>query len=167
MRFTKKFNESAKKSITHLAILKGRLTEIANKIEAIEERYAIGELEKDLYTKFISKYRIEKSDVSKEIDSLDFKNSNLEKRVERYCQILQNLPSLWKSSGYKGKLELQELLFPKGIMYDREKSDYRTTEINEVAFAMAQIAKGLARNEKEDSGNNCQKSSFVQGRLEL
>ena len=49
----------------------------------------------------------------------------------------------FKSNGYKGKLELQELMFPKGILYNKEKGDFRTPEINEVAFAMAEIARGV------------------------
>jgi len=87
------------------------------------------------------------------MDTLNFENSNLEKRVEKYCQILGNLPQLWASNGYKGKLELQELMFPKGIVYDREISNYRTTEINEVAFAMTEIARDIEGNEKRDFSN--------------
>ena len=62
---------------------------------------------------------------------------------------------------YKGKLELQELMFPKGIVYDREISNYRTTEINEVAFAMTEIARDIEGKDKGDSGNFYQKSPSV------
>ena len=99
--------------------------------------------------------------------TLNFENSNLEKRVEKYCQVLQNLPHLWASKGYKGKLELQELMFPKGIVYDREISNYRTTEINEVAFAMSEIARDIEGNEKGDLGNFYLKSPSVQGKVTL
>ena len=100
--------------------------------------------------------------------TLNFENSNLEKRVEKYCQVLRNLPQLWASNGYKGKLELQELMFPKGIVYDREISNYRTIEINEVAFAMTEIARDIEGNEKGDLGNFYQKSPSVpRRRLEL
>ena len=95
------------------------------------------------------------------MDTLNFENLNLEKRVEKYCQILGNLPHLWASNGYKGKLELQELMFPKGIVYDREISNYRTIEINEVAFAMTEIARDIEGNEKGDLGNFYQKSPLV------
>ena len=119
-----------------------------HKIEALEERYAIGEIDKELFTKFSTKYRTEKMDLSTEIDSLSFENSNLEKCVEKYAQLLTKLPILWASNSYKGKLELQELLFPEGIVYDREISNYRTPKINEAIFAMAQLAKLTTKNEK-------------------
>ena len=102
LEFIKCFHKSAKQSINQLALLKIQLMETNKKIEAIEERFAIGELEKELYLKFLSKYKVEKSDVNSEIGNLDFEKSNIEKRVEKYCQILQNLPQLWKSNGYKG-----------------------------------------------------------------
>ena len=46
-------------------------------------------------------------------------------------------------------------------MYDREISNYRTTEINEVAFAMTEIARDIEGNEKGDLGNFHQKSPSV------
>ena len=72
-------------------------------------------------------------------------------KIKHYgCKILLNLPQLWLSSGYRAKLELQELLFPQGIIYDREKGIYRTPEINDVVFAFSQLAKGFSGNEKPD-----------------
>lgn len=161
--FIKCFYEQAKESIDSLNLLKGRFTETVKKIESIEERHAIGEIERELYLKFITKFRKEKLDISTEMDKLNFENSNLEKRLEKYCQILLNLPKLWDYNGYKGKLELQELIFPKGIVYNRETNDYRTPEINEVAFAMAEITKGIAKKDKGDLGNFNLKSPSVAG----
>ncbi len=159
--FFKYFNESEKESLNHSSILKGRLTEIAGKMEKLEERFVIGEIDNELYQKFLSKYRKEKSEIELELDGMRFRNSNLENRLEKYCQILCNLNVLWTSNGYKGKLELQELMFPNGISYDREKSDFRTPEINEVAFVMSDIARDLEEKEKGTYDFNDQKSLLV------
>lgn len=125
--FIKLFHENAKESDATLITLKTRLKDLSHKIEGLEERYAVGDLEKELYTKFSTKYRAEKSDINTEIDGLSFEKSNLEKRVDKYVSVLQNLPVLWASNSYKGKVELQDLLFPNGIVYDREISNYRTS----------------------------------------
>lgn len=151
--FIKSFYESARESINMMNSLKGHLNEIKKKTEALEERYAIGEIERELYQKFIGKYRKERLDVCTEMDALTFENSNLEKRVEKYLEILMNPSKIWASNGYLGKLDLQELLFPKGIVYDREKEQYRTTEVNEVAFVMRQLSREAEVNEKGDLGN--------------
>lgn len=161
--FIKSFNENAKDRIESFTLLKGRFTETEKKIEGMEERYAIGDLEKELYVKYITKFRKEKLEIRSEMDTLSDENSNLVKRVEKYCQILQNLPLLWSSNKYKGKLELQELLFPRGIAYDKETSSYRTLEINEVAFVMIDIARDIAKKDKGDFGLYNQKSPSVPG----
>lgn len=123
--------------------------------------FALGELEKELYIKYIAKFRKERLDISTEMDTLDFEKSNLKKRVEKYAQILCNLPQIWGSNGYKGKLELQKLLFPNGLEYDREIDDYRTPEFNYVAFEMARIERDLSKKVKGDFDDYSQKSPFV------
>lgn len=50
----------------------------------------------------------------------------------------------------KGKLELQELMFPKGILFDREKNDYRTIETNPVMFTIVEISRSLEGKNKGD-----------------
>ncbi|MDP2385675.1 MAG: recombinase family protein [Bacteroidota bacterium] len=146
-----------------VVLLKGRLNECKTKIEAIEERFAIGDIEKDLYQKFTLKYKKERAEILEEIGKSEFENSNLEKRINKYCQILMNLPQLWASNEYRGKLELQELLFPNGILFDREINGFRTPEINQVALVMSQIAMGLMGKNKGDDGLYNQSSPHVPG----
>lgn len=168
LEFFNYFLQSAETSMSEVEILKGRLNECNTKIEALEERFAIGEIDRELYQKFIVKYKKERLEISTEMDNRKHENSNLEKRIEKYCQILTNLPQLWASNEYRGKLELQELLFPKGLLFDREKGGFRTPEINQVALVMSQIAKGLAGKNKGDDGLNNQASPYVpRRRLEL
>lgn len=159
--FTKFFDENMKEMEKDVEILKGRLTETVKRIETLEERFAIGEIDRELYGKFNTKYRKEKLEILTEMDKKQFKNSNLEKWLDKYCQVLTNLPSLWTSSSYMGKLELQELLFPKGILYDRKNNCFRTPEINSVAVLMSQIARERTENEKGDIGVFYQLSPFV------
>lgn len=159
--FIKYFNKANEDSKENLELLKGRLIEVTNKINTIEERFAIGEIEKELYTKFIGNYRKERLAISIEITESEYRNSNLEKRLKKYCDILTNLPLLWTSNGYRGKLEIQELLFPKGIQYDRKIEGFRTTEINQVALVMSQLARQTDPNKKADSNQNSYLSALV------
>lgn len=159
--FLKYFNESVKESTTTLTILKARKTETEKKIEALEERFAIGEINNELFQKFVSKYKKERSEIITDIDRFSFGTSNLEKKLEKYIQILTKPAQLWASNGYRGKLELQELLFPKGILYDREKNKYRTIETNPVMFTIAEISRSLGGNKKRDNGFNHQLSPSV------
>lgn len=143
-------NETTQENVTQL---KNRLTEISKKIEAIEERFAIGVIERELYEKHIGNYRKERLAISTEIANNELGGSNLEKRVEKYCKLLSNLKLLWTSNGYRGKLELQELIFPQGILFDRKNNSFRTPEINEVTFIMSQIARDTDPKQKADSSH--------------
>ncbi|HWY13386.1 MAG TPA: hypothetical protein VN026_18810, partial [Bacteroidia bacterium] len=142
-------------------ILKVRKKETEKKIEALDERFAIGEIKNELYQKFIGKFKKERSEINAEIDGLSFGNSNLENKLEKYIQILTKPAQLWASNSYRGKLELQELMFPKGILFDREKNDYRTIETNPVVFTIAEISRSLAEIKKPDSLNLLEKTGLV------
>ncbi|MBA3681744.1 MAG: recombinase family protein [Bacteroidetes bacterium] len=161
--FIKYFNETAQEGANHLVLLTSRLNDLNGKIEGIQERFVTGEIDKELYQKFIGKFKKDRLDISTEMDTLTFENSNREKRLEKYCQIVEKLPSIWDYNGYKGKLELQELMFPQGILYNRENNEYRTPEINEVFAKIAAIAEDLAAKKKGDFGLYNQKSPCVPG----
>ena len=159
--FIKYFDSLIKTSEADTQILTTRLQEASKKIESIEERFAIGEIDKELYQKFITKYKKERAEITKEIEGNKFKNSNLENRLEKYCSILRNVPLLWTSNDYRGKLELQELLFPQGITFNKENNTFRTPEINQVAFIMSQLARDAAGQTKGDTSQNCLMSPYV------
>ena len=59
-------------------------------------------------------------------------------------------------------------MFPKGILYDRENTDFRTPEINEVAFKITEIARDIEQKNKGNLIDFNSKSPLVSGRrLEL
>lgn len=148
--FKKYFESVTKVNESDIELLKVRLSETTKKIESIEERFAIGEIEKELFQKFIVKYRTEKVEILKEIENSSYKNSNLEKQLNKYCSILSNVATIWTSNDYRGKIELQELMFPKGIIYNRKNDSFRTEEINEVAFVLTELSSDIAGKNKGD-----------------
>lgn len=161
--FLNLYNEIAKDSTESLNILKGRLKEIETKINAIKERFALGEIDKEMYTEFSGKFKTERLNISTEISEIENKNSNLEKRLEKYLKILLKPSQLWASNSYMGKLELQNLLFPQGILYNRKNDSFRTVETNQIAFVMASISNSFVGKNKGDFCDILQKSPCVPG----
>lgn len=129
-------------------LFKAQLTEVNKKIEMLEERYILGEISRDLYVKFIEKYRIEKSVIEENIAKCTVDLSNLENEIDLYLLICGCLPAIWQEASYQRKLEIQEMVFPEGIMYDREIDHYRTTKINSVVLAISQLSRDLEGVEK-------------------
>lgn len=159
--FIRFFNDTEKENIEVAEKLKIALIEVNRKIEAIEERFTLGEIERDLYQKFIGKYKGEKTEILKKLDNYETENLNLQKSVNLYGQLLAKLPYLWGKTDYKGKVDLQNILFPSGLLFDRENNDYRTNEINDVVFEMKRIERDSAGNDKGDFDNFYQKSPLV------
>lgn len=166
--FIKYFHSKVKESESSVITLKVRLKALEAKIEALNERFAVGEITGELYHNYIPKYKGERLEIRSEIDAFTFENSNLEKRIEKYCKILVQPALLWASNGYRGKLELQELIFPSGLTYHRENNDYRTKEINPVITVMTGLLDGYPSFNLGTSSGGVKKSPFVpRRRLEL
>jgi site-specific DNA recombinase len=159
--FLKYYGEVSEDDEQTAAQLGGRLKELEGKINALEERYAIGEIGADLYNKFIGKFYKDKIEINEELTAYQRKNSNLETRVNKYFAILSKPADLWSKNSYQGKLELQNLLFPSGILYDREKDGFRTPEINEVAVVTATISSEILGKKNGTLGLDNLKSRSV------
>ncbi len=130
--------------------LRAKLTDLKNKIEEIEERFVNGIIDQTLFIKYRDKYKANINQIELELNRSENHLSNLEKSVEKCLQMALNLPSLWRKSNFSGKQRIQNLLFPKGIFYNRENDDYRTTRINLIFSAIPCITKGLVQKKSDD-----------------
>ena len=77
-------------------------------------------------------------------------SSNLEKAVEKGLVIAQNLRQLWVSSDYHEKLRLQYLVFPEGMMYNKQTDEVLTSRVNSLFGEIALLSKSSAKNKKGD-----------------
>lgn len=135
-------------------LFKSQLTEVEKRLALTEEKFVCSEINKELYDKYSKKYKTEKKEILEQIEGMNLNLSNLEKTINKYCNLLMNVPSLWASGGYDAKRELQNFLFPEGILYYREIDDYRTTKINRGVFDLV----GLAG---DSDGDKCKTASLL------
>lgn len=139
------YNQQSNELKENEGLMKRKLTEIRQKIERIEERFILEEIDATLYQKFSAKYRKEEAEIEVELEKTGTRVSNLEKCVEMALEYVLNLPSLWESSTFTGKQRLQKIVFPTGIHYHRKTEGCRTERINGVFLQSAlltQIAAG-------------------------
>ena len=144
-------------------LYKSKLTELNKRIELTEEKFIIGDIDKELYERFKGKFKTEKSQILKEMEVANIDLSNLEKSINKYCNLLMNIPSLWASGGYHEKIELQNLLFPDGILYFRNLDDYRTTKINAPILDLLALADSLGQKNSGTSNVFLESSALVAG----
>jgi len=76
-------------------------------------------------------------------------SSNLEKAIKKALSIAENLSAAWVSADYDQKQNLQYLIFPDGILYDKENHRVLTTKTNSL-FAQIPLLAGVSEHKKRD-----------------
>ncbi len=132
-----------KTHIEEAKLLKQRLNESKRKLEAIEDRFVTGEIDRSLYDKFRPKYEKECFEIEQELGKTGGYKSNLGKVVNFAAKICLNPLILWDKSDLEGKRIFQNLLFPEGIIYNRELDCYRIPSVNSFFFSNPANSKGF------------------------
>lgn len=136
-----------------LRAIKQTLSEVDAKLERVEERFALGEIDRAIYEKIGGKLREEKKKIEEQLAGPKNKLSNPVAFVEKALKICSNLSNLWVSADHDGKLNLQEILFPGGILYDKKNGNYRTTNVN-VIIDLTSLFSDSYRQEKSGRSKN-------------
>lgn len=76
-------------------------------------------------------------------------------------KIAQNLSSAWLSGDYISKQKLQKLVFPEGIIYNKEKNEVLPFRINSLFSAIPLLERVSEENKNGDFSQNRQNSSKV------
>ena len=133
------------------------------KIETIEEKYVLGEIDRPLYEKFVGKYNIEKAELEQKTTESSFELSNYKEYVNYVVQLSSKLPTSWLSTNYETKVQIQNLVFPEGVRFNKEKNDYRTFRVNSFFAAIPTISTILGQKKSRLSNEKLEKSALVAG----
>ena len=81
-------------------------------------------------------------------------SSNLEKAIKKALSIAENLSTAWVSADYDQKQKLQYLIFPDGILYDKEKHRVLTTKTNSLFTQIPLLARVSEHKKRDDLTEN-------------
>jgi site-specific DNA recombinase len=135
------------------ASIKRQLTDLQTKIDRLEERFILEELAADLYNKYKDKFVKEIDDVATQMKQNKIEMSKIEDYIAFSLLACSNLSKIWGSGDYYQRQELQNALFEKGIMYNRQTDECRSIEDNEFVTAIAQLSKDLASFGEQKKNN--------------
>lgn len=125
--------------------VKKQISRLQSKLETMEERFAIGDINKEIYEKFKVKYQSEINVLESNLFNSSISSSNLEKAIKKALRVSSNLSELWTSGDLTQKKKLQNLVFPSGIGYDKLKGEVRTKKVNSIFASIPLISKDLAK----------------------
>lgn len=116
-----------------------KIREVKEKLERLEERFILEELNCELYNKYKSKFEkeMEKTEAQKANNKIEM--SKLEDYIAVSLDFAINLREMWSLGDYTQRQELQNALFSDGILYDRQKDECRSTGENTFVSEIARI----------------------------
>ena len=131
------FSEESKSQNT---LLKKRLTDIDNNIKRVKVRFGTDEIDKDTYTTTIAELQDRKDVIMLEMDKWNENLSNLEKQIPVLISTASNISTLWHNSDLETKKQIQNLVFPEGVFWDKEICGYRTPSRNKVFDVLSEYS---------------------------
>ncbi len=137
------YENVTKENRDRTASIKKQITETKQKLESIEERFAIGDITKEIFTKFSEKYIAEINDFEQKMRNPEISSSNLEKAINKALKMSSNLHEIWDSGNLEQKRKLQQLLFPSGLGYDKQNDRVQTTRVNSLFSAIPLMTRDL------------------------
>lgn len=135
------FQEHNASLIENESIVKSHLKELQSKIERLEERFILEEITADLYNKYKDKFVKEIAEISGQLKENQIEMSKVEDYINYSLYFCSNLSKIWACGDYNQRQELQNILFEKGIIYNRQKDECRSVEQNEFIYTIAQLSK--------------------------
>lgn len=138
-----------KEQFENQTLQKSKISELNKNLGKVEEKYVLGNINKELYIKYHSKYTAEIQELEKQMAKIDLGSSNLDKCLELVMKFCRNPLLLWNNGKIGEKTILQNLLFPNGIVYNRENDQVRTSRINSIFALIPELAKVLKGKKKE------------------
>ncbi len=139
-------NQEQEKTTDHIK----RKHQILEKIEQMEERYVTGEIKKDLYEKFKTKFTNELNEVLKEIQPFKNKLSNSNLSKEKMMEYSLNISKIWASGDLWERQTLQKIVFPDKIYYNCDKSNYRTEKVNPILSENLRLSRVFSQLETKN-----------------
>ena len=138
------YDNITKEIRTQKKSVKKTITELSTKIESIEERYALGEINSAIYKKFKDKYESQKQELQSKIENPILNSSNLELAIDKALNLSESLEKIWLDGDLKQKQNLQNLVFPSGLGYDKSNDRVRTLKVNAIFGSIPILSKEIS-----------------------
>ena len=101
-----KYNEDQTEAIQ---TIEKQFAESLKKIQRLEERFIMEEINRELYERYVTIYKQEKKELETKLEKVNIKSSNLTNEIEVALNITMNIGDSWQKSDYNTKQKIQQL----------------------------------------------------------
>ncbi|MBI1307075.1 MAG: hypothetical protein GC181_10775 [Bacteroidetes bacterium] len=117
------YNDKYRDHAATLSRLKGTISNQQGKLYELEERYAFGKITQEIFDRVSETYRQKLIQAESELFKLKTPfEGNFEDYLDFSLELSTNLHQMWRQGDTFEKVRLQNLVFPKGIIYDKAKN---------------------------------------------
>ena len=107
-------------------------TETLKQIDDLQVRYGLGNINEEIYRKTLAHLNNHLGEIRRGLEESSQNLSNEQKFIDSVIATSCKLGALWNEANFSMRQALQKLVFPSGIIYDKNLDDYRTDNENEV-----------------------------------
>ena len=147
-----------KEQAQECSVLKKQKSELENKLKRCKIKFGTGDIDDEIYAITVEDLQQKLEKVEVEIAKVKRNLSNLYSRIDDIVATCCKLGGLWHNSELELKERIQNLLFPNGILWDKEIDNYRTIDENRALFLLNRLSMDY-KNKKEK--NSLENSSLV------
>jgi site-specific DNA recombinase len=123
-------NKKIANQIQEKSLIESRIIELKKKADDLEIRFIERDIDKLMFEKYSSVYKGQIASLEENLKIVEVNSSNLEKSITKGLETAEKISSQWVSSSFDDKKKLQNLVFPEGILYNKEKDIVRTERTN-------------------------------------
>ncbi len=158
----KNIESTNKTSKVEEAKLRVQLKALEDRKQYLRRMVAMGELEPDML-EFIPEIESGIKSLNEKLLVPDINLSNLKNVVYKAVDFTQEASKYWASYSLKGKRDIQELVFPEGLMIDTKNRQYLTSKVNALFAAKAEFIRVVEGQKNKIPVKNDEDSCVVAG----
>ena len=113
-------------------------------MQKVQVRFGLGDIDKSTFDTTLQALQTELYKVNEQLTEYSQKLSNVDEIADHACVIACKLSDLWNDGDCQSKVDLQNLLFPDGVLWDRNIGNYRTEKTNSIFETINRISNDYA-----------------------
>ncbi len=140
-------------------VMKAEISILKKKLENVRENRATGEIDKEMFIEYSTKYNTAIHEIEKKISKFSEASSNLQKCLDITLHYCQNPLKLWEDASIGQRTIFQNLIYPSGISYNHKNDSFRTPDADTMFIPVAYKLEDL-RGKKKGGASKFASSPF-------
>ena len=162
------FDNLNQQQIEDSGLIHRKIRQIEGNIAKLTDLYVEGKITQQNYETTLSRYQQDRDQAARKLSETKEPVSNLDEYIRFTIKMSSSLNEIWRISDIGMKQNIQNLVFPEGIRFNKKTDNYRTLRVNSFFAVMGSLSNEMQKNKNGISELNIENSALVDPeRIEL